>query len=62
MGSLPPGAVEMLISGPDAALIGSLPMILVLVGAPAALILLALQVVLTGVVVAWGMEEEKGGA
>ena len=62
VGSLPPGAVEMLISGPDAALIGSLPMILVLVGAPAALILLALQVVLTGVVVAWGMEEEKGGA
>lgn len=59
MGSLPPGAVEMLVSGPDAALVGCLPMLLVIAGAPAVPIVLALQALVTAFVVAWGMSVEE---
>lgn len=54
VGSLPPGAVEMLVSGPDAAAIAGLPTALLALGVPVTA-LLGVQLVASGVVIAWGL-------
>lgn len=55
MGSLPPGAVQMLLSGPDAAVVAGATTALLTLGGPATPFALAVQAVAGVVVVAWGL-------
>ncbi|WP_168708206.1 DUF6297 family protein [Actinomyces procaprae] len=55
VGSLPPGTVEMLVSGPDAAAIAGLPTALLALGVPVTARLLGVQLVASGAVVTWGL-------
>lgn len=55
VGSLPPGIVEMLVSGPDAAALAGLPIALLAAGVSTPERLLLAQFVASAVVVAWGI-------
>ncbi|SDN04549.1 DUF6297 family protein [Actinomyces ruminicola] len=55
VGSVPPGVVEMLVSGPDAAALAGLPTALLALGTPPTAQLLGVQLAASGVVVAWGL-------
>ncbi|NDR54090.1 DUF6297 family protein [Actinomyces sp. 565] len=55
IGSLPPGAVEMLVSGPDAAALVGLPTALLAAGVSKPEQMLLAQLVASAVVIAWGL-------
>ncbi|PHP52101.1 hypothetical protein BW737_012050 [Actinomyces ruminis] len=55
VGSLPPGAVEMLVNGPDAAALAGLPTGLLAAGAPLTPRLLLAQLAASAVVITWGI-------
>ncbi|WP_067781225.1 DUF6297 family protein [Actinomyces vulturis] len=56
LGSLPPGAVEMMLAGPDAVVCAMIPMLAVFVGVPLGNVVVLVSVLTTAIVVVWGIK------